>query len=229
MRNKIRNLLHKEDPYKGFFPAHEIDLHGWGGHSEVFFETIETIKPETIVEVGSWKGLSASVMAKKIQEMNLDCELVCVDTWLGATEFWENHNDKNRYESLNLQNGYPSVYYQFLTNMKELGLSEIVTPFPQTSTNAARFFKRKNLSAQLIWIDASHEFEDVLQDISSWWEVLDVGGIMFGDDYCEYWSGVIDAVNMFAENHDLEIETASYKNDAGRPNSDYWFFSPKKF
>ena len=40
----------------------------------------------------------------------------------------------------------------------------------------------------------SHDYESVKQDIKIYWEKLNKGGIMFGDDY-NTWDGVKKAVN----------------------------------
>lgn len=214
----IMKLIHATNPYDGFVPGDE-DLHGWGGHPEFFEQMIVDSKPSLIIEVGSWKGRSAVVMGKIIKDLGLDTKIVCVDTWLGATEFWTNHADATRYQSLNLRNGYPQVYYQFLSNVVLNGLQDVIVPFPQTSTNAARFFKKAGVKADLIYIDASHEYEDVNADIEAWLPVLSEGGTMFGDDYCDYWIGVKRAVNNWFR--DI-VKHVQLPNEPGRPPSDYW-------
>ena len=40
-----------------------------------------------------------------------------------------------------------------------------------------------NVMANLIYVDASHEEEDVYNDITQWYPHLAVGGIMCGDDW----------------------------------------------
>lgn len=232
--------IHASDPYENYRTRPE-DLQGWGGHPEFFKRMIELTAPETIVEVGTWKGRSAIAMAKILDEIEReiispestrsywceDTKIVCVDTWLGATEFWTDQNDEKRYKSLKLQNGYPTVYHTFLSNVLHNNAERRIIPFPQTSTNAARFFKKKGLKAQLIYIDASHEYDDVMMDLRLWRPILDEGGIMFGDDYCDYWRGVKDAVDRFAmqKNNLLTVQTRRYENPNGQAPSDYWVLS----
>ena len=161
-------------------------------------------------------------MATACRDLGLDTEIVCVDTWLGATEFWTKKEDAKRYQSLKLVNGYPTVYYTFLKNVKKLGLEKYITPFPQTSTNAARFMFKNLVKADLIYIDGSHEYEDVKQDLESWTRVLKKNGTMFGDDYCLYWHGVITAVNEHERLHKTELFTTKLSNGPGEADSDYW-------
>lgn len=151
-------------------------------------------------------------------------ELVCVDTWLGATEFYESFEDPNRYQSLNLWNGYPQVYYQFLTNVRRRGFHEVVTPFPQSSTNALRFLARKEVEFDLIYVDGSHEYDDVMTDLMYAWPLLRKGGVMVGDDYCEHWAGVVAAVDRFFVDKE-DVEHRQYPGE--KYPSDYWIVRKK--
>lgn len=179
------------------------DLSGWNGDSDTFNVLIERIKPSVIIEVGTWKGLSAIKMGKFVQKLDLSTKIYCVDTWLGAIEFWDQYahtEDRN----LMLKNGYPNVYYQFLSNVVHNKLEDVIIPFPNTSENGFRFFQRKNITANLIYIDASHEEEDVYKDINNYYNLLDNNGVIFGDDYSD-WVGVRNAVNRFAYENNLKV------------------------
>lgn len=191
------DLLHARNPYQDFhFESITFDAHGWGGDSAAFKELITRIRPKTIVEVGTWKGASALTMAQATKELGLDAQILCVDTWLGALEFWTQHDDPERYKALKLINGYPSVYYQFLANVCHQGFQDRIVPFSQTASTAALWLRYWGLTADLIYIDASHEEEDVHQDLCSYWDLVSPGGILFGDDYS--WDGVRLAVERFA-------------------------------
>lgn len=252
MSKRVRDLIHAVDPYDGFNElAHPDDLQGWGGHQEFWTEMVKKSRATDVLEVGSWKGRSATAIALALDKLHtvddgeIECplcggclierdhavstcrgpgqpELVCVDTWLGATEFYENFEDETRYASLNMMFGFPTVYYQFLSNMKRRGLEDIVTPFAQSSTNAMRFLWRKGIRFDLIYIDASHEYLDVKSDLQYAWPLLRPGGRMVGDDYCAHWGGVINAVDEFVEKEDLKnfFEHKQYPGE--KYPSDYW-------
>lgn len=179
------------------------DLSGWNGDSDTFNVLIERIKPSVIIEVGTWKGLSAINMGKFVQKLDLSTKIYCVDTWLGAIEFWD-HYAHTEERNLMLKNGYPNVYYQFLSNVVHNKLEDVIIPFPNTSENGFRFFQRKNITANLIYIDASHEEEDVYKDINNYYNLLDNNGVIFGDDYSD-WVGVRNAVNRFAYENNLKV------------------------
>jgi len=196
-QTSVRALLHAVDPYTGFETSgYSLDLQGWGSESAAFRGVIEEVRPGLIIEVGTWKGASAIHMARTAREIGLSTEVLCIDTWLGALEFWEAQTDPERYASLRLKNGYPSVYYQFLANVVLSDLTAAITPFPQTSTIAAMWLRLHGITARLIYIDASHEEEDVYEDLTGYWEILEPGGILLGDDYS--WDGVRIAVERFS-------------------------------
>ena len=180
------------------------DLSGWNGDNKIFGQLIEKIKPNIIIEVGTWKGLSAINMGKHVKKNNLKTTIYCVDTWLGAIEFWDKLNDTKE-RNLLLKNGYPQIYYQFLSNVVHNDLQDIILPFPNTSENGFRYFKSKQIKSDMIYIDASHEYDDVYRDVSNYINILNQGGVIFGDDY-KHWVDVRNAVNNFTKEHNLHLE-----------------------
>lgn len=176
------------------------DLQGWNGNKPLFGELIKKYKPNHIIEVGSWKGQSAINMAKAIKEQKLNAKITCVDTWLGALEFIDKFAGSAE-RNLLMKHGYPQIYYQFLSNVVHNNVQDIILPIPNTSLIAARYFKAKGITAKMIYIDASHCFEDVIADCKAYFQLVESGGIMFGDD--AGWATVIDAVAEFARNNNL--------------------------
>eukprot|EP01083_Nonionella_stella_P144720 452327_1 len=189
--------IHSTNPYKNFSPSSYgikgRDLTGWGidpAHAKI----IDTIRPKFMVEVGSWKGLSATKFAKQMRQHysksmhNDECiMLICVDTWLGATTVWENTDMEHPAlgQTLYLRNGYPSVYYQFLYNIIDEHVEDIVVPLPLPGVMGAIFLNRKNARPDTIFIDGCHDEICVRQDLESWFPLLSASGagILFGDDY----------------------------------------------
>ena len=181
-----------------------LDLQGWNGNSQVFGDIIAEIRPSTIVEVGTWKGQSAINMGKVIKELSLSSKIYCIDTWLGAVEFLTTMKDTPE-RDLKLKNGYPQVYYQFLSNVIHNSLDDVIIPIPNTSITGAKYLKYYGIVPQLVYIDASHEKEDVLADIEAYFSLLDSGGMIFGDDYIN-WEGVRQAVDEFAAHKSVELQ-----------------------
>ncbi len=203
-KNDLMSAIHGKNIYEGFaFENYPLDASGWGGESNAFSELIDELKPELVIEVGTWKGASALTIADSLAKQGSG-SILCIDTWLGALEFWQDQSDAERFQSLNCKHGYPSVYYQFLANVCHRGHQARVIPLPMTSSSAAMWLMRFSISADLIYVDASHEEEDVYQDLVDYFELTNPGGVIFGDDWT--WSGVRAAVERFAAENHLKIE-----------------------
>jgi hypothetical protein len=161
----------------------ENNVIGWNGAHEVFRDLIEELRPNTIIEVGSWHGQSAINMARKVKELGLPTKIYCVDTWLGALEFMGSDLSKPVDSSRDLQkvDGYPNVFHTFMENVRNAGVEDIIIPVPQTSHIASLWFKKNGITAELIYIDASHEYQDVKDDVNEYMDICTK--VMFGDDY----------------------------------------------
>jgi hypothetical protein len=189
--------------YDNFIPLKE-NIQGWNGTSQAFAHLIDQTKPDLIIEVGTWFGQSAITMGNYIKEKNLPTNIYCVDTWLGAIEFWTDLADTPE-RDLMQKNGYPQAYYQFLSNVVHNNLQDIILPFPNTSLIAARYFIKYNIKSKLIYIDGSHDEDDVYLDIKYYFQILENGGIIFGDDFA--WYQVKNAVEKFTSEMGLTYET----------------------
>ena len=177
--------------YEGIAPSGNSQIQGWNSTRPAFRALIEQKRPQTIIEVGSWLGASAVHMAGICRELGLTTKIYCVDTWLGAQEFWT-CGASTQERNLRQKNGYPQVYFDFLANVVEHGHQESIVPVPNTSYIASLIFKHHGILADLIYIDGSHEYEDVRLDVASYLPLLSPGGVLFGDD--ADWHSVITAV-----------------------------------
>ena len=202
----LARAIHAVDPYQGFcYEEIPFDGHGWGSDSPAFGALVERVKPGLIIEVGTWKGASALAMAGHLGRLGLThAKILCVDTWLGALEMWGDQTDPDRFASLNLKHGYPQLYYQFLANVCHQGMQARIIPLPLPSLTAAQWLSLRGVRAELIYVDGSHEEEDVAADLANYWDLLAPAGILFGDDYS--WTGVKMAVDGFARSQRLTLE-----------------------
>lgn len=203
----VAQMLFPVSPYDGFDASRwKFDPQGWNGNSPLFTKLVAEVRSAIAIEVGSWKGQSAIHLASRMAQQRSDAQLVCVDTWLGSFDWWLNPAAPPLTD-LAPQNGYPTLYYHFLANIVHAGLQGFVVPFPATSTIAARVFIARGIKAELIYIDASHEENDVYMDIAYYWHVLRDGGVMFGDDYrSDFYPGVVRAITAFAQEQGLQHE-----------------------
>ena len=150
-------------------------------------------------------------MANCIKKYNPEAStsIIAVDTWLGAPEFWTwGLNDPTRGISLQCMQGYPQVFYTFTKNVKSYGHDDMIAPFPISSVQGADVLQHYGIQADIIYVDAAHEYEPVKSDIEKYWSLLKPGGVMFGDDYTvSYWPGVVKAVDEFCNNNNLQLST----------------------
>lgn len=222
---KIKKLLHGDlDVYENFdHTQYENTLSpGSMPANELLQHVVQEIKPSIIIEVGSFLGWSAWGMSNRMRELNPDGVTICVDTWMGGADHWEEatFNSESR---IKRKNGYPTFYYNFLANMCYVGLQETVIPFAYPSVTGAsilrRVFKEQNLRADMIYIDGGHEYWDVILDLTNYWPLLKESGVMFGDDWtCE---DVRKAVLDFTYEHNLNITVHT--------NGVHWFITEKKY
>jgi hypothetical protein len=200
----LMGKLYATNPYESFpYRDYPLDLQGSDNHP-LFRKLITAVRPRLIIEIGSWKGDSAIGMATILKEQQADAAVICIDTWLGSIEHltgvvpgW----DIRRFS----RHGYPTLYYQWLANVMHSQCQDLVIPIANTSVNAARWLLQQGIVADLIYVDGSHEEDDVHQDLCCFWKLLRAGGIIFGDDWDAYWYGVVCAVNRFAREKDIRL------------------------
>jgi predicted O-methyltransferase YrrM len=188
----VTNEIKPKDLFEGIKPSGAKRVPGWNSQNKIFDRLVNETRPSVIIEVGTWLGASAIHMATAARNAGVSCTIYCVDTWLGAEEFWTRFADTPE-RNLALKNGYPSVYYKFLSNVVEHGSQDTIVPIPNTSHIGSIILKHMRVQADLIYVDGSHEYEDVKSDIKDYMPLLRKGGVMFGDDMT--WKSVREAVD----------------------------------
>ena len=137
------------------------------------------------VEVGSWKGRSAAFMGVELYNSNFNIKFDCVDTWEGPIE----------HQHMNLI----SLYDEFLRNIEPV--KDYINPIRTASLEAAKLYEDSSLD--FVFIDASHEYQDVLDDINAWLPKVKEGGIIAGHDYG--FGNVNRAVNEFFKGKKFDV------------------------
>jgi len=85
--------------------------------------------------------------------------------------------------------------------------NDLVTVIRNKSTEASQLFPDNSLD--FVYIDGDHQYEPVKADLEAWIQKIKVGQFLAGDDYHkgpdnQNW-GVIEAVDEFIDDHDVEI------------------------
>jgi hypothetical protein len=192
LQKKLMQQLYGEDIWDGFQPLSDSVLQGWNGIHYSLDQLASTIGDGLFVDVGVWKGLSTIEMARSMRNAGMDGCILAVDTFLGSPEHWNPDGLFSR------SHGMPDLYTIFLSNVVNAGLQDYVVPMPQTSVTAAMILKKFNIKARMVHIDAAHEYEEVLRDAREYWDIIEPGGWLVGDDYHKVWPGVIRAAGEFS-------------------------------
>ena len=157
----------------------------WFSYPNLYKSMVEKFSSGSkFVEVGSWKGKSAAYLAVEIVNSNKNISLDCVDTWVGSNE---DAHTNDFYVKSN------TLYELFIKNTSSL--SSVINPIRMDSINASKMYKDNSID--FVFIDASHEYDNVKADISAWFPKVKIGGIIAGHDYNGNWEEVVKAVDEF--------------------------------
>lgn len=212
----LMRQIHGENVYTGYVPTFPEDRQGWNSVHQAFAEIIRGLRPSVVIDVGVWKGASTIYLANLMKQHAVNGAVIAVDTFLGSVEHWDRNSGfagliPHRF-------GMPLLYEQFLSNVVRGGMQDVIVPLPQTTTTAATLLGRIGVRAGMIHIDASHEFEDVLRDARLYWDILQPGGFLIGDDYAADWPGVVRAADMFTAEKGLPLMKSAPKWIVRKPN-----------
>lgn len=161
-------------------------IEGWGRPDEqgVLFNTItkdftDKIK---IAEIGVYQGRSTSIICVDLINKGVDFEYHAIDHFKGSLE----HNKNLDYETITRRNLEPIL--------------DRITIHVNDSISQSKLFMDEYFD--IVYIDASHDYDSVKLDIQSWLPKVKKGGYICGDDYCTSWIGVYDVVNeIFGKNN----------------------------
>lgn len=146
--------------------------------------------PKVIVEVGCWLGVSTMHMGSMLPVGGV---IYAVDHWLGSIE----HQPNQPFWSPIL----PKLYDQFLSNIIHAELTDKIIPVRMSSLEASIYLS--GLKADLIYIDASHDYESVYADLYAWYPLIKDGGTFCGDDW--HHPPIKQAVYQFADEQNLKV------------------------
>lgn len=196
---QLRELFHKgQNPYENHNIAQYQSICApLYGDDSWWLAIVKEIKPGLIIEVGTFLGGSAISMGRALTTQNItESAILCVDSWLGDKQLLEHPVLRGK---LQIQNGRPEYYKNFLTNVIVTGLTDVIVPLPLPSLQAASYIKEKGLKAKFIYIDGCHEEEAVIADLRAYWDVLESKGQLLIDDYnYEEFRGIVNAVGRFS-------------------------------
>lgn len=178
---------------------------GWANsHSPNLAELVFGAK--TVIEVGSFTGASVIWMAQH----NTEANFFCVDTFLGSPEIKDDGRTPRSH-------GRPMYLERFLFNTYCAGVAERITPVINTSTQSARLLREAGILADLIYIDAGHDYLECYNDLVAYNVLLKRPGVMLVDDFHDNWPGVVAAVYRFCLEAGYTLD-AAHDQAILRPN-----------
>lgn len=155
-------------------------IQGWFDDTRTFDKAVDWFNTGRFVEIGAWKGRSTAYLGTAIINSGKNIKLDVVDTFCGSEE----HLDVNQ----------EKLYEEFCFNIGPIR-SAIGTVHIMKSVDAAK--KYRDNSLDFVFIDASHDYDNVMADLKSWYPKVREGGMIGGDDYTDSWPGVKRAVDEF--------------------------------
>jgi predicted O-methyltransferase YrrM len=154
------------------------EIPGWFDFQDVYSMAVDE-GAAVIVELGCWLGRSTKYLLDALRVRGGDYVVYGVDTWEGSGEdehvaYLKEHD----------------VYAEFCENFdEEIRGGELIVIRGDSAAAAERF---SDGECDFVFVDASHEYMAVKNDILSWWPKIKSGGLMAGHDV--NWPGVERAV-----------------------------------
>lgn len=147
----------------------------------------------TMIEIGSYTGESTKIFIDS-GKFN---KIYCVDSWTDDVNTWY------------LSNCSFEIIEQYFDNNIMSNYSDIVTKFKNYSYLVSDQFE--NESIDFIYIDGSHDYQIVKQDITMYLPKVKNGGYIAGHDYINSFPDVIKAVNeIFGKDNIKKFEDSSW-------------------
>jgi hypothetical protein len=131
-------------------------------------------------EIGTQKGNYANVLC----HANPNLHLVCVDPWLAYGGLKQHHQD--------------TFYSMTVEKLKRYN----VTILKKTSMEALHDIEDESLD--FVYIDAAHDFDNVVLDLVCWAYKVKIGGIISLHDYMGgHGAGVMKAIDGYTHCHNI--------------------------
>lgn len=152
-------------------------IQGWFNFQPIYSYAANTFPDgSNFLEIGSWKGASTSYLGVELINLNkTKTVLYCVDTWEGTPG--EHDTEKSVLDK--------TLFNEFLNNIKPLrdnGL--VINPVKGKSQDSSILFADNFFD--FIYIDGSHYYNDVKEDIIKYLPKLKSTGVLAGHDWqCE--------------------------------------------
>ena len=166
--------------------AKALAVPGWMSPQELEWLEQQAKGAALAVEFGSWCGRSSMALsAAKL--------LVCVDTWAGSPEHADIVTTVNPWET----------WHDTMRDGVRAGAVRPIRGNLRHTWVSDGLLSQFNDRADLVFVDANHDFTNVLADISLAYRLVRPGGIVAGHDYGTDWECVKMVVDEYVKNFDV--------------------------
>lgn len=145
-------------------PVYLADPHSWIPHIPLAFFLVETMKPATIVELGTYSGNSYFAFCQAVKDLKLPTKCVAVDTWQG-----DMHVGK-----------YGQEVFERVKQVNDNAFAAFSRLLRMRFDEALPFFD--DGSIDLLHIDGTHTYEAVKNDFTNWLPKVSKGGVILLHD-----------------------------------------------
>ena len=161
------------------------NFNDWFNYHDFYKKVVESASsPSHFVEIGTYKGASAAGMAVEIINSN---KKITFDTY----DIFDKDVAKN-----NMTGGMnDDAEEEARKNL--LPVKDFVNIFKLSSIEASKKYKDESLD--FVFIDGSHIYKHILEDINHWYPKVKKGGILSGHDLNKNAPQVEQAVTLFCE------------------------------
>lgn len=135
---------------------------------ELLWLAAQAEKSSSIAEIGCWKGRTTCALAEAARGV-----VYAIDTWKGSEE----HQQTLKAHDAEY------LWRCFSENVAKCSRAEVIRPMRMTSLEAAALLTTEGVKLDMIFIDASHDYESVRADILAWRPLLADGGVFCGHDF----------------------------------------------
>lgn len=161
---------------------------GWcsGDNKLMMNELSSELEPKIIIEIGSWLGMSTYNWLKRAPFS----EIICIDPWDGGEQLKDREDTKDLYE-------------KFIVNLWEF--RDRIVPIKTTSLKGLKICQEARIKPDIIYVDGSHLYYDVICDLAVSIEYFP-SAMICGDDWT--WKTVREAVQYVANVYNINIKNS---------------------
>ena len=150
---------------------HTLTCESWFNYADLYKRMVEAASDNAhFVEVGSWKGKSASCMGVEIVNSQKKIRFDCVDIWTIPSYLMPHVQPNHTLDE--------DIFHIFMETIDPV--KEVVNIVRSISWEAADLYPDNSID--FVFVDACHDYDSVSKDIFAWYPKVKVGGIIAGHD-----------------------------------------------